>query len=545
MKSKLSILFIIPFVLLTVQDLFSQKSNIDSLKKLILTNKKDTAFVKNLIELGKLFQYTYPDSAIFYHRQSIKISNEIKDELLLGEAMRQMAFDNFIMGQSDSMLVGLRLVEKITNNISLSSNNPNIKRKSENLKAKVYSDLAVYYEYRGEMSQAVSYYEKAIEYFRGTNDWMPLAANLSNLGSLHANYGNLSRALEFFSQAYKINAKNNFLRFKAANLTGIGAVLSKMNQPAEGIKKQIEGLKVYEELADLRGAAVALQNIATGYQVLKQYKQSEIYYSKTIEICKKTSNKKIMMSAYVGLAGLYMKNAQLNEAKKCLEIAIQMSEETKHNNTLVSALCELCELNLAQNQINEATKTVSKIKIHLNKNNSISNSISIHSTLYKYYKKTANYKDALVNKELMVNLLDSAFSSDNKKQNMRQQFKFEYEKQAAADSVAHAKESDIKNVQLLKQGAEIKAKKNQQYALFGGLGLVIIFAGFMFNRFKITQKQKFIIQEQKLIVEEQKNIVEEKQKEILDSIYYARRIQSAHLPNEKIISKNIERLKKI
>jgi len=43
--------------------------------------------------------------------------------------------------------------------------------------------------------------------------------------------------------------------------------------------------------------------------------------------------------------------------------------------------------------------------------------------------------------------------------------------------------------------------------------------------------------------EEQKHLVEEKQKEILDSIHYAKRIQSALLANDKYIDKNIKRLK--
>lgn len=42
---------------------------------------------------------------------------------------------------------------------------------------------------------------------------------------------------------------------------------------------------------------------------------------------------------------------------------------------------------------------------------------------------------------------------------------------------------------------------------------------------------------------ESKAVVEEKQKEILDSIYCAKRIQNAHLPNEIVIKKTIERLK--
>lgn len=100
-----------------------------------------------------------------------------------------------------------------------------------------------------------------------------------------------------------------------------------------------------------------------------------------------------------------------------------------------------------------------------------------------------------------------------------------------------------------KQKAEIKAKRNQQYALFGGLLLVIIFSAIMFNRFKITNKQKNIIelkeretQKQNKIITEQKHIVEEKQKEILDSIHYAKRIQTALITSEKYIEKNLNKL---
>jgi hypothetical protein len=139
---------------------------------------------------------------------------------------------------------------------------------------------------------------------------------------------------------------------------------------------------------------------------------------------------------------------------------------------------------------------------------------------------------------------DSINNESTRKASIKSQLKYEFEKQAAADSVAHAKENEIKNAELAKQKAEISAKKNQQYALFGGLGLVLVFAGFMYNRFKITQKQKKVIEEQKSIVEEQKKLVEEKQKEVLDSIHYARRIQQAQMPNEKMVSKIFKRLKK-
>ncbi|MBK7669428.1 MAG: hypothetical protein IPJ32_20045 [Sphingobacteriaceae bacterium] len=115
-------------------------------------------------------------------------------------------------------------------------------------------------------------------------------------------------------------------------------------------------------------------------------------------------------------------------------------------------------------------------------------------------------------------------------------------KKAATDS-GSCKRKIIQTAEIKKQEAELTMRKNRQYALFGGLGLVIVFAGFMYNRFKITQKQKAIIELQKTEVEAQKNIVDEKQKELLDSINYAVRIQKAHFPTQAYIAKNLERLK--
>jgi hypothetical protein len=65
----------------------------------------------------------------------------------------------------------------------------------------------------------------------------------------------------------------------------------------------------------------------------------------------------------------------------------------------------------------------------------------------------------------------------------------------------------------------------------------------MFNRFKITQKQKEVIEDQKAEVEIQKILVEAKQKEVIDSIIYAKRIQLAQIPTEKRVSEMIKKLK--
>ena len=112
-------------------------------------------------------------------------------------------------------------------------------------------------------------------------------------------------------------------------------------------------------------------------------------------------------------------------------------------------------------------------------------------------------------------------------------------------------ETEKKDKELVLKNAEIKQKtleseKEQvfRYALFGGLFLTLVFGIFIFNRFRITQKQKRIIEIQKQQVEIQKEMVEMKQHEILDSIHYAKRIQKSMLTTEKYIEKELKRLMK-
>jgi hypothetical protein len=90
-------------------------------------------------------------------------------------------------------------------------------------------------------------------------------------------------------------------------------------------------------------------------------------------------------------------------------------------------------------------------------------------------------------------------------------------------------------------------KKRQQviiYTVGGVLVLVAIFSLFLYKRFRITQKQKAIIEEQKVMVDKAYEILHEKNKEVMDSIYYARRIQRALITSEKSISSQLTRLMK-
>jgi hypothetical protein len=151
------------------------------------------------------------------------------------------------------------------------------------------------------------------------------------------------------------------------------------------------------------------------------------------------------------------------------------------------------------------------------------------------YEAQGNGMKAIQMHRLYIKMRDSVQNKKTQEATILNRLKYEYEKKAAADSVANAKENEVRDAEAAKNQAEVREKRNQQYALCGGLVLVLIFAGFMFNRFRITQKQKQVI-------EMQKHEVEEKNKEVTASINYAKRIQQSLLPTEKYIERNLNKL---
>ena len=166
------------------------------------------------------------------------------------------------------------------------------------------------------------------------------------------------------------------------------------------------------------------------------------------------------------------------------------------------------------------------------------------STLKFIYEKQNNFKDALTMYELNIQMQDSINNQETKKASIKKQFQYEYEKKAAKDSVLNEEEQKIKDALLATQKAQLDQEKTKRYALYGGIFLILVFTFFVLNRFRVTQRQKVIIEKQKVRVDKAYEHLHEKNKEVMDSINYASRIQRALLPSQSYISNQFKRLMK-
>jgi serine phosphatase RsbU (regulator of sigma subunit) len=153
--------------------------------------------------------------------------------------------------------------------------------------------------------------------------------------------------------------------------------------------------------------------------------------------------------------------------------------------------------------------------------------------LSKVFTRSGNWKGAYDMQVLFKQMSDSIMQQSSRKTFLQKTFQYEYEKKATADSIRAAGQRKLFD-------AEIREQKTQRTALYCGIALIALFAIFMYNRFRATQKQKQIIELKEKETQQQKQIIEEKHKEISDSINYAERIQRSFLATEDLLDKNLK-----
>jgi tetratricopeptide (TPR) repeat protein len=431
-------------------------------------------------------------SAIDLFERSIEVDKELNNELEVGESLAALGEIHFIQGHTD------KAIDCFTRSLSIMRKFGNKMKEAKDL-----LHIGNVYVNKGEAATGINYFQQALKIFEKIGDKTGIGTVLGNLGFIYTEQNDLDKAIEYFLKAVTISEEVNDVRGTGSNYNNLGTVYYRKGDTAKCLLYFEKSLAKRTQLGDKVQMANSLTNIGNVYLNQFKLKEAKEYFERSLKIREEAGDSEGMFFSFLNLGHLYSKN---NDKAKAL-VAYDRA----------SRICK--ELGYPRLQV------------------------IISEQLYIYHKHIGDPKRALENYELFIKTRDSVNSESNRKAAIRSQLKYEYEKQAAADSVAHAKENEIKSAELSRQSAEIKAKKNQQVALFGGLGLVIIFAGFMYNRFKVTQKQKDLIEHQKEIVDDQKKLVEEKQKEILDSIKYARRIQMALIPSEKRVQIVLTRLK--
>jgi len=359
--------------------------------------------------------------------------------------------------------------------------------------ANSYAVLATCKAIQTDYPAATEYYYKALAIHQELNNQDGMAIMYAGLGVLYKNQQDLDKALEFHNKALAIDIKNDNTNRIAMHYGNMGVVYKHLQDFDKALEYYFKALEMDTKKNNLKGQATHMGNIGVIYKNQEKYDKAIEYYFKSLEISEQQNDLEGILTKSLNISRLYTIIGNYKEAESYLQRSLEIANQLGSLKGLFSAY--------------EA-------------------STSLYEEIGKPALALKSYRTAMAYK-------DSIFNEDNRKEILRQEINFEYEKKQAVEQAEYEKQLAI---------AEAEKKKQQLFLIF--LGVLLLAVGIItfivFRSLRVSNKQNQLIEQQKIEVELQKNIVDNKNREITDSIIYARRIQQAILPSAEALKTHLK-----
>lgn len=391
----------------------------------------------------------------------------------------------------------------------------------------------------GELDSALKYYEKGADTYRLVDDLAGLALAINNMGAIYDSKGDIIGALKYYHESLKIYEDSDDYYGIALVLNNIGAIYKNQGEIDKALDYWNRSLKIREESNDVFSIAYSVTNLASLYAIKKDTTKAIEYLNRGLKIREELDEKRGMAQSLNLLGRMYLSMNKLDSAATYLNRSLQIRRALEDNEGLVISLNSLASLSFKQKNLNLAKKYALESK-------SIAQDIGFPSSIRdaskmisKISRSQGLWQEAFLNLELYILMKDSISNEENIKGAFQKEAQHKFEKQA--DSLAAEQlKKDVLLIAEQKRKDDIAEKEAEKKNLIiwtgsGGFLLVFLFTGFVVNRLRVTREQKSIIEDQKKQVDHAFGELEEKNTEILDSINYAKRIQKAILPSNKVV----------
>lgn len=463
------------------------------MKKILLL----TLFIAyNFLALAQKYNNPFVDSLVVELPKAKEDTNKVN--MLL-----DISFDIFAVNPDDAISYaaqGIELSEKLNFKKGIASG---------------YRYMGMGYMTKSMFPKALDCYLKALKIFEGLGDKMAVAKTQMSIALVYTNELDFDKAFKFYSSALATFEEQGNKNAIGKVYNNLGILFQKQKKYDKAIEYYTKSNAVKENSGDKLGLESNLSNMAAIYFDQKQFDLALDNYNKALALNDITGNKNYRGTHISGMGNTYLSIAE-EDRTDLLQKYFGGNKKAAYQK--------------AKNYLDEAIK----IYIELG---------DLHD-LHPFYKALSNtqeelgdLKGALDSYKKYVAGKDTLFNKENSKKLIEMQLQFDYEKKER-----EAKAEQDKKDLLVQQ--EIQKQKFIIGFVVLGLFFVLILAGFIFRSLRIRNKQNKIISQQKTEAEHQRQVVEEKQREILDSIRYAKRIQKSLLPTETYLDRNIKRLQK-
>jgi tetratricopeptide (TPR) repeat protein len=430
-------------------------------------------------------------------------------------------------------------------------------------RASALHNMGFVYVDKGEIEKGLDYMEKALIDWRRTGDRWGIAMTLGNIGYIYQNQGALERSLDYYFESMKLREEIRDDEGLAYNLNNIGFIYWTLKQPDKTIEYYRRALAIREKSGNKVPLAQSLHNIAFIYEQ-QSYKCRDAdsarrylltamkYYQRGLRLREMAGDKSGIAGSlnnlgYILLTESRAGNSDSSAALKARALAyfqraLKLREEIQDKKGISNSLLSVANALKDQKKYAEAEmKAAEALKLakELGFPKYVKDAAGSLSDIYKNENK---FNLAYEMHVLYMHMSDSLNSLESQRALTKKQAQYEFEKKMEAARSAQEKKDVLAE-------AERKEQERIRNIFIAGFGLVfvlllLILRGYIGKRKanKLILKQKAEVESAKEIIETQNHLLQEKQKEIVDSINYAGRIQKALMATDRYIQRHLRKL---
>lgn len=346
--------------------------------------------------------------------------------------------------------------------------------------------------------------------------------------------GKYKDALNYFLIASDLSRKNKNKPKLAQSYTAMGVVYwyqGFYDKAEEYYKKNIE---ICLELNDISGLGASYGNLAILFDEKKELDNALIYYKKALLIFDNGKKQSQTAACLDNMSLIFKQKGDFSQATSYNLKSYKIRESIHDTIGMLASMGNLGSIFIAQKKPDEAINISEKVLAIATRLGAKEDVKSAYYNLKDAYELKKDFKgaNAILNK--LMDLKDSLRNLDNANQIAELEAKFKNkEKEVELTEIKLTQElREIENAERLK-------KKNYSIIVLSIVGVfILLLAVILLKRFKEKKQVAEKLSEKNKAIELQKKIIDtaylelsEKNKDITDSIKYAKRIQEAIFPS--------------
>jgi signal transduction histidine kinase len=305
--------------------------------------------------------------------------------------------------------------------------------------AQAYLNLGNVRERLGQYPAAAQAYQRSLRIAEQRLDTPSLARSLNNLGNVYGYDGDLLRAIAYYQRGLALRPALTDPAIVSALLTNLGSAYGTQQDYEKALSSLRQGLALRQQMGDQRGIAESLNFIGSYYHRIGRDRLAIAFLQRGLDLAQSIQDQQRVLLLSGNLAEVYLAQDQPEKALPYAEQALQLAQQGGSAGSRQGSMQVMAQIQAA----------------------------------------LGHYQAALALTQAYTALRDSLLNQENRRELIRQEEQYKYERQREQDRQAR------------------KTQRIITLAVSLVLLLTLIFVLLLFNRLRVTRRQKAIIEREK------------------------------------------------